>query len=762
VSPETAPVHALLAAVRARLRRSQFLRGAGLVVVALCSAVLASFALDWLLDMPVLVRAVHLALVVFGLAALARWAFLPLRTVPSDADLASAIEHDVPEFQDRFASALDFERRLTDADEPESREMMAAAVRDAAAIAGRLDGSLLVDGRPARRSILLALGATTAVFAAALAFPDEFGLWIRRGLLLHDVSWPRRTTIVVEGFPESGPLTITRGEDLRIVARADGTRPADLDLHLEELTEAAEGEEPAVAFRDVRKMFPVPDQPGRYAFDFRAVSASFRFWVTGGDDTDRAPVYEVRSLVPPRVASFSARVEAPAYTGLPAVEVRDPVFEALSGSRITLGFTANMPLASARLVPSEGTAPDLVLADDGRTLSASFELTGTLEFHLELRARAGHANRNEDDVFRIDAATDRPPTVRMLHPHGRVAATADAIVPVKFLAEDDFGLGEATLDVRQGGNAAWTAKLWPGAAPSAAPAAPAAARTGPQKRVHVYRAMDLRAFQGDAGVQVKSGDVLTLQVRAKDTGGLSADASEVAIEVLSPEEMAQRLTGEMSRLRDDLLQVRRAQRRTVGAIRELGQAAAAAPDAAALRRARDLQVDQGRAVNDVSRFTTGIERVLDAHVLDRLGAVPTVERLLPLYDEFLAKEPDDSGAVFPEALYARILEEKRANRLYDPEVVGILLDVMDLSERLRETEGPAAYDALERWAADGAHASTDLDVAAREAQQVLSTLDAIDERLQKFEDLAAIVQLARTIREAQDSLTKKAPAPEKK
>ena len=52
---------------------------------------------------------------------------------------------------------------------------------------------------------------------------------------------------------------------------------------------------------DHRRMYQVEEAPDRFQFEFRQVPESFRFWVTGGDDTDGRPVYSVRALVPPTI-----------------------------------------------------------------------------------------------------------------------------------------------------------------------------------------------------------------------------------------------------------------------------------------------------------------------------------------------------------------------------------------------------------------------------------------------------------------------------
>lgn len=770
-SASMAPVRGLLDGVRAHLRRSRIARGAAIVVAALGAAFLVSFALDVVLDLPAAVRAVHLVVVVVVLVAVARWAFAPLRLEPSDDALAAAVEHDVPEFQDRLASSLDFERRIADPAEPESRAMMAAAVRDASDIAQRIDPSLLVDRRPARRAMLLATTAVVAVAAVRIAFPEQSSIWAERGLGLSATPYPRRTSMRVEGFPAEGPLVVTRGDDLRVVAIAEGAFPPDADLHISELSDAPDGAEPEVTFRDVRKMLPVEGQPGRYAFDFRAVPSSFQFHVTGGDDTDEVPVYEVRALIPPRVASFEVAVEPPAYSGVAASVVRDPSFEALAGSRLAFRFKSNVPLASARRTPvprpgSPAAAPeDLVLAPGGLEFAWETVLDATVEFHLDLRAAAGQTNRGEDDVFRVDAVTDRAPAITLLHPRSRASVTPNGVLPVKAVADDDFGLAEVSMELSRGTTARWAPVLWkPGeSAAPAAPAAPSAPAATPaiEKRVHVFRAADLAALAGDPSVPTKPGDDLSLRIRARDTGGHDAQSQDVVVEVVAADELSRRLAAEMARLREDLTQTRRGLRRSIGALRELRDSlGAAAADPAALRRARDVLVDEGRATNDTARFVTGTVRVIDAHVLNRLGSVPTVDRLMPLYLDHLARPPGDTGDVFPPALYAAILEEKRAKRLYDPEMLGILLDVADLATRARDEMGPAAYDALDRWTADDSpRTAAALGDPLQRAADLLATLDAVDERLQRFEDMEQIIRLAKAIHDVEEGLTRPASAP---
>ena len=747
MNPDLRPVRTVLADLRGRLRSVRLVRAAALIAAGIAGLLVVSFVLDRLLDLPHPVRVVHLIVAIGTLGALAAWATRPLRARVSDEDLAQALEDVVPELKDRVASALDFERRLDDPNERESREMMRIVIRQAAAFASRVRATTLVDGKPAKRAAGAALAAAAVLVATAAIAPIDFAYWVRRGLLLQDIEWPRRTTITVLDFQADGPRTVTHGEDLQIVALVEGTRPRELRLHYEALTfELSEdGEEAVVTETDTRRMFPIEDEDGstgRYSFQFRAVSTSFRFWVTGGDDDDRDPVYVVRSMIPPRIASISGSVTYPDYSSLPPATVQEASFDVLEGSHVTLNLRANMPLSSARMVREDGAVEELTIApDESGASTLTLELTPheDVAFHIELTAAAGQRNREEDDRFLIRAVADREPDIRVLFPVGRLYRTPNGLVPVKAVIRDDFGVAAAALSVETGDAVVLTSPLHPhmgsAATESAAP-----------RRVDVYQSLELAALSAGDAPAARAGEVLRLFVRATDNDRQEATAPELTIEVLSPEELERRLAQRQVGLRDQLTQLRSHQRRTLDGIRSLrADLDDRQADAAALDRGRDLQVDQGRVTNEIDQFLRGIHRVFDAYVMNRLGSIPTIDRLLPLYDAALAPPVDDAEDVFPRSLYAQIVTEKRERRLYDPEILGTLLDIMDIGDLAVMELSPEVYEALRSWA-DGEEARPEiLAEAQRRAEELEEKLRELDRRMDRWEDLNEIIELARQI-----------------
>ena len=744
-------------------------RAVALLVAAAAAAVVVSFVLDRFLDLPLAVRAVHLALLACGFVALAAWVVAPLRTRLSDTDLAQALEDVVPDLKDRVSSALDFERRLDDPEERESREMMRAVIRQASAYVQRVRPGALVDARPARHAATFAFCAALAVVTLATLAPSDFALWFQRGILLEDIEWPRRTHIRVLEFEPGVAKVVTRGDDLQIVAEIEGVRPDELRLHYEALEYRDGDATPTVTEVDTRRMFALEDESGatgKYTFDFRAVSTSFRFWVTGGDDDDRDPVHVVRAMVPPRVASITARVTYPEHSGIPDAIVREANFQVLTGSRVQLALTTNMPLAAARLVPDDGPVRELTVTnsaaggggtdDDGGgggerdQLNVEFTIHEDVQFHLELTAAEGQTNRVAQDRFFIRALPDQPPVVRMLFPIGRMYRTPNGLIPVKALVKDDFGLATARLELFTDESALLSRPLFPRPGETATNTDSGAGK----QPVHIYAPVKIGELGGENTPGVVPGDVLRLTLYATDNTGQESSAPEVTLEILAPEDLERRLAQKQVGLRDQLTQLRTHQRRTLDGIRKLRTQVSDKPiDRGFRNRGRDLQVEQGRVTGEIDRFLRGIHRSFDAYVLNRLGSEPTVDRVLPMYHAALSIPTDGSTEVFPRSLYAEIVTAKRERRLYDPNILGALLDIMDLGDVALTDLSPGVYEALRAWSGDDEARTELLDEAERRAVELETQLRELDRRMDRWEDLNELIELARQITNRQRELS---------
>ncbi len=283
---------------------------------------------------------------------------------------------------------------------------------------------------------------------------------------------------------------------------------------------------------------------------------------------------------------------------------------------------------------------------------------------------------------------------------------------------------------------------------------------GLQKRVDSYHGIDLQDFQGDGGEPLESGDILSIVVRATDNNGNEKIAPDVGIDIITPEDLQRRLHDRQFQLREELALVRRSHSRALSGIRGL-RAGAAEGDANQQLHdtARDLQVDEGRVANDLRQFLAGIEGVFDAYVLNRMGSPPTIDRVLPLYAATLAEPPKAGEPVFGPALYGRIIGEKRAGRLYDPEIIGTLLDILDIGDRVSTEIAPAVFEALRVWAGREDTDGDPLETAESAAVELDAQLAELERRMERWEDLNEIIARLRDLKDTQIDLSQPVTQP---
>jgi len=190
--------------------------------------------------------------------------------------------------------------------------------------------------------------------------------------------------------------------------RALGKAPDSVEIWFEQI-DAEKGR------RTSRRMFQAESEPDRFQFEFRQVPGSFQFWVEGGDDTDGAPVYTVRSLIPPTIEEIRAQCVYPPYTGLPSETFREGDLDLPLGTRVELTLRMNMPLISATLVRDEDEPEALTLSPDRSTVQANLLADRTFRYTFKFTGREGQKNLADTATFRIRGVPDRKPLARILH-----------------------------------------------------------------------------------------------------------------------------------------------------------------------------------------------------------------------------------------------------------------------------------------------------------------------------------------------------------
>lgn len=419
-------------AVRRRHARVALATGLAIALVIVLAWLTAECFLDWLFELPWLVRAAGLLAGAGGAAWLAwRGGLRAWRQRLDDDAVALMIERALPAFRSRFIAAVQLARGDSGA-----TSLVRALVAETSALSATLSFAEVVRTDRLRRWLQAA--GTASVVAGGLALlggPNTLPLLTRA--LLWNNPVPRKTQIET-----SGDRTVAVGDDVEIRATARGLVPAGGRL----LLETASGRKQEFTFD------AVSGERAAFARVLRSVQESFTFRIALGD----AQTLRVRVTVRPRpaVASLECTQHFPAYTGLPPRPRALGDLKILAGSRLALRAKSTRPVTagSIRLLGDDGetpvqTAPLAVDAQDPTLLRGEIAIPakGAAGLSLQLADADGIASRG-GAVHRLDIVQDQPPTVRLLLPERREELlTRDATMLIAFEAADDFGIARVRL-----------------------------------------------------------------------------------------------------------------------------------------------------------------------------------------------------------------------------------------------------------------------------------------------------------------------------
>lgn len=158
-------------------------------------------------------------------------------------------------------------------------------------------------------------------------------------------------------------------------------------------------------------------------------------------------------LPEPRLGEFRLDYRYPEYAARPPRTRLSSSgdIHALAGTEVTLEVSARNPLREAVIVMSYGDALDqggeqrIAAEVEGRRIRGRFVVTRAGRYRLEVvTADGGRQAEREGHLATLEP--DNPPDVRLLEPEeSPIEVNANAKVPLRFEAKDDFALGKAQV-----------------------------------------------------------------------------------------------------------------------------------------------------------------------------------------------------------------------------------------------------------------------------------------------------------------------------
>lgn len=437
----------LLQQVDRRLRIDRVLRGLGITTMVAALGAAIGMAVDLVLPVPAAVRwglwGGWLATV--GLV-LALRVVAPLVRRLDPLDLAAVTEQGEPRLGERLTATVGLLGRPGRLNG--SPALVAVLAQNASAYAGLVDAAAVVSLRSATRWVACGGLALALVVAPSLVWPDPFRDLGRRFLApwanLDRVGW-----FALDVRP--GDASAALGADFLVSVRVAprlGRFPAPADAWLE-WTDENGGITRRVAMPELKSsnsQIQIRGSSWERAFvvTLPRLAGSLRYRVESGGAVSRS--FRVKAIEPPSVVSVEAKVEPPAYTGLPSASVRNPErIEAWEGSRITLGVTANRPVAAVAIDwPQRPKPVSAALGADRTKAEAPLVAEVSGPFTLSLRDEQGLMS-TAAVPRRLVVRADAPPQVSVQGAEARAQARADDRLRLEVVALDDVAVASVEL-----------------------------------------------------------------------------------------------------------------------------------------------------------------------------------------------------------------------------------------------------------------------------------------------------------------------------
>jgi hypothetical protein len=562
-----------LESLRRRVRLLSVMYGVGILVAIAAGLLLATIFLDYLLNLPPIPRIV---LMVAAAACLVhfftRWVIRPAMTNIRLSDVAGKLEHAFPDFKDRLRSSVDFLTKGT----PGSEVMKNRVVAEAAELAGRFDLASAVENKPVVESF--AAGGAALLFLAllaAMAGREYLSPAVSRLLMpFANEPWPKSVQIeMVSDLPARVPVGRPVDVRLRLVKGDRASREARVyyqygngRVETEIMTRGADGVYSASL--DAR-------------VDSPAGNGQMTVWTVAGDDsTPHKAIAIVQRLT---IASAQLVVQPPPYVNEPAAPVAvDSVPATVTyGSTLTVKLTFNKDLDPARLPTlaageQGGTLPDIQWDTPvAGTVSGHWMARNTSSFQVHAFDQDGFAS-DDGANYQVIVRPDQLPSVQITKPARNEECTPQAVIPLRAVAEDDFGIKTLKLVIYRLGEKPTllaTTNLVANGAPLAGVQWQRLDSAGDTRRWQLDYPWDLS--QIPANPALKPGDMLEYHLEAQDNFAFEGkyhdfvSSGKFRIVIMSQEQFTSLMNDLVGQVRQQVKDIRNSQRSVRGETEDL-------------------------------------------------------------------------------------------------------------------------------------------------------------------------------------------------
>ena len=246
-------------------------------------------------------------------------------------------------------------------------------------------------------------------------------------MMLHPFSYLPSRDIHLAIYPEQ--VTIARGTNLEVRVDTSEGAPRRIDL----LVKRPEQPDKRYAME--------PLEQGSFRYVFLKPQTSFSFQGLAGSSA--SPEGTATVVPAPAIGKMSLHYLFPDYTGLAArTQEGGGDIQALPGTQVRLSMQANVPLSKGRLHFADGS--ELPLSLQEQTLTGEILVMSEGSYSVEVEDTHGLKN-TQPPWYTVQLTPDETPSVKLLHPEDGQEIDETTVVDIRYEAEDDFGLQDASL-----------------------------------------------------------------------------------------------------------------------------------------------------------------------------------------------------------------------------------------------------------------------------------------------------------------------------
>ena len=427
-------------------KRWSVLEGLARFLLAGPGTLLAWFLVDWLIGLPAWPLLISFGLVVgVGLWA-AAWRLLRpmLRRVQIERE-ALVAESLHGGLDNQLIGALQLGREVAEARGPlgYSGGLVEALVARTAALLAQMDACALVDRSRARRA--LAGAGALAVAIACCALFARAAIAARAERLQDAYAAVLDSLFPVEMRVSPGDIAVVRGRPVTLGVEVIGARRRQVRLVRTGLPPAGL----SAAGRRTVDALPLDRQKASLVVPESKESFAYAFEY----GRRRTPEHRVLVGDRPSVDAINYELAYPAYTGQPARTLvgRVPRLQGLIGTSVLVSFAATTDLHPDLCAVEWQDGSKQALAVNGRFGHFSFTIDRPDRAAIHLTGAYGPGFEMESPIsFEVAVQRDEPPTVQILLRQKKLTMMAEeaAAFGLRWLAEDDFGVAEVSLDYR--------------------------------------------------------------------------------------------------------------------------------------------------------------------------------------------------------------------------------------------------------------------------------------------------------------------------